>query len=198
MKGNCSCRSVGQIESQRDSVPKPELPWEKRVVSANPNGVVARWWSEDTTPLGLRIARTLTQGSLADFRRGGGSVLAPGVQRQKNSLGPPLPSPLLPRGRRGRSRRASRGNFLNSTAVHPGPLPRGEGATLAALRACGCARYARVGLGLSLSSGERAGVRGNGAHAVSSEPGILRHPPDQVPIPGGIGPEVCPTPEPLQ
>ena len=58
-------------ESQRDSVPKPrvasrELPWEKRVVSANPNGVVARWRSGDTTPLGLRIARTLTQGSLAD------------------------------------------------------------------------------------------------------------------------------------
>ena len=58
-------------ESQRDSDPKPrvasrELPWEKRVVSANPNGVVARWRSGATTPLGLRIARTLTQGSLAD------------------------------------------------------------------------------------------------------------------------------------
>ena len=44
---------------------------------------------------------------------------------------------------------------------HPGPLPRGEGATLAALRACGRARYASVGLGISLSLGERAGVRGN-------------------------------------
>ena len=40
-------------ESQRDSAPKPrvasrELPWEKRVVSANPNGVVARWrrWAQ--------------------------------------------------------------------------------------------------------------------------------------------------------
>ena len=58
-------------ESQRDSAPKPrvasrELPWEKRVVSANPNGVVARWRSGGTTPLGLKIARTLTQGSLAD------------------------------------------------------------------------------------------------------------------------------------
>jgi len=58
-------------ESQRDSAPKPrvasrELPWEKRVVSANPNGVVARWRRWDTTPLGLKIARTLTQGSLAD------------------------------------------------------------------------------------------------------------------------------------
>ena len=36
------------LESQRDSAPKPkvasrELPWEKRVVSANPNGVEARW-----------------------------------------------------------------------------------------------------------------------------------------------------------
>ena len=58
-------------ESQRDSAPKPrvasrELPWEKRVVSANPNGVVARWRRGDTAPLGLKIARTLTQGSLAD------------------------------------------------------------------------------------------------------------------------------------
>ena len=58
-------------ESQRDSAPKPrvasrELPWEKPVVSANPNGVVARWRRWDTTPLGLKIARTLTQGSLAD------------------------------------------------------------------------------------------------------------------------------------
>ena len=38
---------------------------------------------------------------------GEGSALARGIQRQKNSLGPPLPSPLLPRGRRGRSRRIS-------------------------------------------------------------------------------------------
>ena len=58
-------------ESQRDSAPKPrvasrERPWEKRVVSANPNGVVARWRRGDTAPLGLKIARTLTQGSLAD------------------------------------------------------------------------------------------------------------------------------------
>ena len=60
-----------RAESQRDSAPKPrvasrELPWEKRVVSVNPNGVVARWRRGDTTPLGLKIARTLTQGSLAD------------------------------------------------------------------------------------------------------------------------------------
>ena len=60
-----------RAESQRDSAPKPrvasrELPWEKRVGSANPNGVVARWRSGDTTPLGLKIARALTQGSLAD------------------------------------------------------------------------------------------------------------------------------------
>ena len=41
------------------------LPWEKRVVSAN--GVVARGRRWDTTPpLGLKIARALTQGSLAD------------------------------------------------------------------------------------------------------------------------------------
>src|ERR1035437_6197988 len=33
----------------------------------------------------------------------GGSVLARGVHRQENSLGPPLPSPLLPWGKRGRS-----------------------------------------------------------------------------------------------
>jgi hypothetical protein len=73
-----------------------------------------------------------------------GSVLALWVQRQGNSLGPPLPAPLLPRGRRGS--RVSRGNFLNSTPVHPGPLPsrcdgatarrvgRGEGESSAALR----------------------------------------------------------------
>ena len=40
---------------------------------------------------------------------------------------------------------------------HPSPLPKGEGATLAAPRTCGRARYARVGLGISLSFGERAG-----------------------------------------
>ena len=60
-----------RAESQRDSAPKPrvascELPWEKRVVSANPNGVASWWRTGDTTPLGLKIARTLTQGSLAD------------------------------------------------------------------------------------------------------------------------------------
>ena len=58
-----------RAESQRDSAPKPrvasrELPWEKRVVSAN--GVASWWRTGDTTPLGLKIARTLTQGSLAD------------------------------------------------------------------------------------------------------------------------------------
>ena len=36
------------------------------MVPANPNGVVARWRRWDATPLGLKIARTLTQGSLAD------------------------------------------------------------------------------------------------------------------------------------
>jgi len=60
-----------RAESQRDSAPKPrvasgELPWEKRVVSANPNGVVARGWRWGATPLGLKTARSLTQGSLAD------------------------------------------------------------------------------------------------------------------------------------
>ena len=61
---------IVRAESQRDSDPKPriasrELPWEKRVVSPNPNDS-ARWRRGDTTPLGLKIARTLTQGSLAD------------------------------------------------------------------------------------------------------------------------------------
>jgi len=61
-----------RAESQRDSAPKPRvaesarLPWEKRVVSANPNGVVARGRRWGTTPLGLKPARSLTQGSLAD------------------------------------------------------------------------------------------------------------------------------------
>ena len=55
-------------ESQRDSVPKPrvasrELPWEKRVAAANPTGVVARWWSEDPTPLGLADTTRFSQGS---------------------------------------------------------------------------------------------------------------------------------------
>jgi hypothetical protein len=40
-------------ESQRDSAPKPrvasrELPWEDRVVAANPNGIWARSRSGDT------------------------------------------------------------------------------------------------------------------------------------------------------
>ena len=48
---------------------------------------------------------------------GEGSVSALGVQRQQNGLAPPLPSPLLSRGRRGRSRRVLCGNSLNSTAV---------------------------------------------------------------------------------
>jgi hypothetical protein len=39
-------------------------------------------------------------------------------------IGPPLLSPLLPRGRRGRSRRVSRGNILNSMAeVNPNGIP---------------------------------------------------------------------------
>ena len=73
-------------ESQRGSAPKPrvasrELPWEKRVVLANPNGVVARWRRGDTTP--LRIARTLTQGNLADSaaNENGGGLVA--VERLK-------------------------------------------------------------------------------------------------------------------
>src|ERR1035441_10523685 len=48
---------------------------------------------------------------------GEGSVFAPGVRRQESSLGPPLPSPLLPRGRRGRSYCVSQAIFLNSTAL---------------------------------------------------------------------------------
>ena len=67
-----------------------------------------------------RLARELPRIPPLPFRRGEGwgegSVLAPVGLRQKNSLGPPLPSPLLPRGRRGRSRRVLRGNILNSTA----------------------------------------------------------------------------------
>ena len=54
-----------RAESQRDSVPKPrvasrELPWEKRVVSANPNGVVARWRRGDTTPSVVPFGGTTT------------------------------------------------------------------------------------------------------------------------------------------
>ena len=75
-------------ESQRDSAPKPrvasrELPWEKRVVSANPNGVVARWRRWDTTPLGLKIARTLTQGSLADSVAGLEDTIPLGLQSHR-------------------------------------------------------------------------------------------------------------------
>src|SRR5437867_7209121 len=52
---------------------------------------------------------------------------------------------------------------------HPGPLPRGEGATQGELGCCKCAalfpRIDRqiVGLPFSLSLGERAGVRGKEA-----------------------------------
>ena len=54
-----------RAESQRDSAPKPrvasrELPWEKRVVSANPNGVVVRWRSGDTTPSVVPFGGTTT------------------------------------------------------------------------------------------------------------------------------------------
>ena len=56
---------------------------------------------------------------------------------------------------------------------HPSPLPRGEGATLAALRACGCAQlYESRAWHLPLPW-ERAGVRGNWAHAVSTVPAAL-------------------------
>ena len=59
---------ISRAESQRDSDPKPrvasrELPWENRVVSANPNGVVARGRPGGATPLGLKTTPTLTQGS---------------------------------------------------------------------------------------------------------------------------------------
>ena len=55
------------------------LPWEKRVVSAKPNGVVARWRSGDTT-LGLKIARTPTLGSLADSVAGLEDTISLGLQ----------------------------------------------------------------------------------------------------------------------
>ena len=76
-------------ESQRDSGSKPrvasrELPWEKRVVSANPNGVVARWWSGDALSLGLKIARTLTQGSLADSVAGLEDTIPLGLQNHRS------------------------------------------------------------------------------------------------------------------
>ncbi|MEI6783017.1 MAG: hypothetical protein WCQ21_19080, partial [Verrucomicrobiota bacterium] len=44
-------------------------------------GVVARWRSGDTTPLGLRIARTLTQGSLADSVAGLEDTIPLGLQK---------------------------------------------------------------------------------------------------------------------
>ena len=96
-----------------------------------------------------------------------------------------LPPLLPPREERVGVRRAVL-TLQNSTH----PTPWGEGATLAALRACGCARYASVGFGLSLSPGERVGVRGNWADAVATVPGVLSMtPPSQVPIPSGIGQE---------
>ena len=75
-----------RAESQRDSVPKPRVargshPWEKRVVSANPNRVVARWRRGDPTPLGLKIARTLTQGCLADAVAGREDTIPLGWQQ---------------------------------------------------------------------------------------------------------------------
>src|ERR1017187_3203389 len=84
------------------------------------------------TPLPAPTAVELRQKGSAAWllplpaERGEGSVLAPGVHRQENSLGPPLPSPLLPWGSRGRSRRLLRGKFPNSTAVLPG-YERGSG-----------------------------------------------------------------------
>ena len=57
-----------RLESQRDSDSKPrvarhELPWETWAKSNNPNGVAARRWKGDTTPLGLKTPRALTPGS---------------------------------------------------------------------------------------------------------------------------------------
>ena len=64
-------------------------------------------------------------------------------------------------GRRGRSRRASRENFLNSTAVHPSPLPWGEGATLAALRACVCNdNYSSHSVPIKIPCGTKTADRG--------------------------------------
>ena len=69
---------------RRSGVASRELPWEKRGVSANPNGVVARWWSGDATPLGLKIARTLTQGSLADSVAGLEDTIPLGLQNHRS------------------------------------------------------------------------------------------------------------------
>ena len=52
---------MGQSQSQRDCVLQPrvasrELPWEKRPLTINPNGVASVWWGmRATTPLGLRF-----------------------------------------------------------------------------------------------------------------------------------------------
>ena len=60
-----------------------ELPWEKPVVSANPNdNAIWRRWG--TTPLGLKIARTLTQGSLADSVAGLEDTIPLGLQNQRS------------------------------------------------------------------------------------------------------------------
>ena len=79
-------------ESQRDSAPKPrvarhELPWEKRVVAANPNGVVARGRRWVTTPLGLKIARTIGLSVVPC-----GTDLAPNI-RKALGLGCGIPRP---------------------------------------------------------------------------------------------------------
>ena len=55
---------------------------------------------------------------------GRGVRIGPWGSAAEEFIGPPLPNPLLPRGRRGRSCRVSRGNFLNSTAVvNPNGIP---------------------------------------------------------------------------
>ena len=48
------------------------------------NGVAARWWSGDATPLGLKIARTLTQGSLADSVAGLEDTIPLGLQNHRS------------------------------------------------------------------------------------------------------------------
>ena len=55
-------------QSQRHCVLQPgvarnELPWETGPKANNPNGVVARLGKHDTTPLGLKTNRAVTQGS---------------------------------------------------------------------------------------------------------------------------------------